>query len=292
MSKKLLTMMTAAVLSLSLLAGCGGQPANPSPAQTSGSSSGSAQQGSAQAANDGSLQYILDKGELVLGLDDSFPPMGFRDDKNEIVGFDIDVAKAVSEKLGVSLKLQPIDWKAKEQELATKQIDCLWNGFSINEERQKAFSMSIPYMDNHMALVVKKDSGIRSQADMKDKKLALQSGSTAEDALNDAADLKASLKEINTFDTNLTALMDLEVGASDAVLMDDVVANYMITENGKEGFEILSDFLYAEQYAIGFRKEDAALCQAVNEALRGLKADGTLGKIATEWFGSDTTVVE
>ena len=84
-----------------------------------------------------SLQRILDKGTLVLGLDDSFPPMGFRNENNEIIGFDIDVAKEVSKRLGVELILQPISWTAKEQELNSYNIDCIWNGMSVNEERNK-----------------------------------------------------------------------------------------------------------------------------------------------------------
>ena len=84
--------------------------------------------GSGAKATDESLKYVQDRGKLIMGLDDSFPPMGFRNEQNEIVGFDVDVAKAVAEKLGVELVLQPIDWNAKEQELATKNIDCIWNG--------------------------------------------------------------------------------------------------------------------------------------------------------------------
>jgi polar amino acid transport system substrate-binding protein len=148
-------------------------------------------------------------------------------------------------------------------------------------------------MDNHMALVVLPDSGITSVADMAGKKLAVQTGSTAEEALDapEGAELKAAVATVNGFADNLTALLDLETGASDAVLIDDVVANYLITTSGKN-MVVLSDFLYAENYAIGFRKADVALTDAVNEAMRELKANGKLAEIATEWFGSDTTVVE
>ena len=119
-----------------------------------------------QQTTDESLQKVKDKGEFVLGLDDSFPPMGFRDDNNEIVGFDIDVAKAVCEKLGVTLKLQPIAWSSNIMELNSGNIDCLWNGMSIDAERQEAMTLSEPYMTNRMVFVVVNSSEAQSQQDL------------------------------------------------------------------------------------------------------------------------------
>lgn len=243
--------------------------------------------------DDTSLQYIIDRGKLIVGLDDTFPPMGFRDDSNNIVGFDIDLAKAVTEELGIELVLQPIEWDAKEQELKTKNIDVIWNGFSITEERLANLTMSIPYMENAISLVVAKDSGIVTMADMAGKKLAVQSGSSAEEALDSEAneDFKASVAEVNGFASYITALMDLETGNSDAVLMDSVVANYMINDGGKD-FVVLDEELVAEEYAIGFRNGDQALCDKVNEALKSLKADGKVEEIANSWFGSDITTIK
>ena len=109
--------------------------------------------------------------------------MGFRNENNEIVGFDIDVAKEVAKRLGVELKLQPISWSAKEQELNSYNIDCIWNGMSVNEEREKAMCLSLPYLENNMSFVVKKDSNINSLEDLKGKKIGVQSGSTAEEIL-------------------------------------------------------------------------------------------------------------
>ena len=243
--------------------------------------------------DDTSLQYIIDRGKLIVGLDDTFPPMGFRDDSDNIVGFDIDLAKAVTEELGIELVLQPIEWDAKEQELKTKNIDVIWNGFSITEERLANLTMSIPYMENAISLVVAKDSGIVTMADMAGKKLAVQSGSSAEEALDSEAnkDFKASVAEVNGFASYITALMDLETGNSDAVLMDSVVANYMINDGGKD-FVVLDEELVAEEYALGFRNGDQALCDKVNEALISLKADGKVEEIADGWFGSDITTIK
>ena len=249
--------------------------------------------GSNAKQEDTSLQYILDRGKFIVGLDDTFPPMGFRDDANNIVGFDIDLAQAVSDKLGVELVLQPIEWDAKEQELATKNIDAIWNGFSITEERLANLTMSDPYMENSISLVVAKDSEIASMEDMAGKRLAVQSGSSAQEALDseENKEFKDLVGKINEFASYVTALMDLETGNSDAVLMDSVVANYMINTAGKD-FTILDDALVAEEYAVGFRKGDQALCDAVNNALKELKEDGTVETIATKWFGSDITTIE
>lgn len=250
--------------------------------------------GTKSGDKDTSLEYIEKKGKLILGLDDSFPPMGFRDDADNIVGFDIDLAKAVAKKLGVELVLQPIEWPAKEQELKTKNIDCIWNGFSITEERLAQLTLSIPYMENSIALVVTNGSGIKSKADMAGLRLAVQGGSSAEEALNsdENKDFRESLGEVNgSFKDYVTALMDLETGNSDAVLMDSVVANYMINEAGKD-FIVLDDNLVAEEYAIGFRKGEQALADAVNQALKDLKADGTVEEISTKWFGSDKTIIK
>jgi len=242
---------------------------------------------------DNSLKYIQDNGKLIMGLDDTFPPMGFRDDQDNIVGFDVDIAQAVCDKIGVELVLQPIDWSAKEQELSTKNIDCIWNGFSVTPDREENLTMSFPYMTNNISLVVNNGSTVTSMANMAGKKLATQSGSSAEEVLNseDNKAFKDSVGVTNPFTSYDTALLDLETGNSDAVLMDSVMANYMISESGKD-FKILDETLLADEYAIGFRKGDEALCEAVEKALKDLKADGILAEISTKWFGSDITIIE
>lgn len=284
--KRLLALLLAGAMSVSLLSGCGNSSDTPS--DTTEGATEDAAQTEQESTEDTSLQYVLDNGKLIMGLDSSFPPMGFEDETGAIVGFDIDVAAAVCELLGVELVTQPISWDAKELELNSNSIDCIWNGFSKNADREKAMSLSIPYMENHMALVVLPDSGISTIADMEGKSLALQNGSSAEEALNseEGTTLREAISGTNGFDENLSALLDLEAGGSDAVLMDDVVATYLIDTSGKN-MVILSDFLYAEDYVIGFRKTDAALTEAVNDALRQLKADGTLGEISVRWFGED-----
>jgi amino acid ABC transporter substrate-binding protein, PAAT family (TC 3.A.1.3.-) len=295
MKKKLLIIMITVLLAMAFIA-CGKKEKENkvSGHDTEQNDENISENKQVKEQEDTSLDYILNKGELILGLDDAFPPMGFRDDSGEIVGFDIDLAKAVCEKLGVELVIQPINWPTKENELNTKNVDCLWNGFSVTPEREEKLTLSIPYMENAIAIVVTKDSGIKSKEDMAGKRLAVQGGSSAEEALymDENKEFRESLGEINSgFDDYVTALMDLETGNSDAVLMDSVVASYMIHEAGKD-FVVLDDHLVAEKYAVGFRKGEEALAEAVNNALRELKADGTVEEISTKWFGSDITIIQ
>lgn len=292
MKKRLFSLLLTSGMILSLAA-CGTKGTEQEAANKTGEVVANSENEGDTVENDTSLQYVLDKGKLVVGLDDTFPPMGFRDDANNIVGFDIDLAQAVSDKLGVELVLQPIEWDAKEQELATKNIDAIWNGFSITEERLANLTMSAPYMENSISLVVTKDSGLTTMEDMAGKKLAVQSGSSAQESLDSEANkaFKDSIGKVNEFASYVTALMDLETGNSDAVLMDSVVANYMINDAGKD-FVVLDESLVAEEYAIGYRKGEEALCDAINEALKELKADGSVETIASNWFGSDITTIQ
>ena len=190
---------------------------------------------------DKSLQKILDKKEFVLGLDDSFPPMGFRNENDEIVGFDIDVAREVCSRMGVELKIQPIAWDSKQFELDNGNIDCVWNGMSIDEERQEKMNLSEPYMENKMVLVVLSDSGYDSQASLKDKKIAVQNGSTAQKILN-ASDFVKTVKEVVGFGDNIMAFTDLDGKGVDAVFIDKVFADYYIKTNNKN-YTVLTDGL-------------------------------------------------
>lgn len=240
---------------------------------------------------DQSLQKVLAKKTLVLGLDDAFPPMGFRNENNEIVGFDIDVARAVCQRLGIELVPQPIDWNAKEQELNTGKIDCIWNGFTITPARQEQLNFTEPYVGNAQVLVVRADAPISKLAELAGKQVGLQAGSSAADALEAATEFKATLAKVVEFKDNLTALMDLEARGVDAVVMDLLVANDNIARSGK-AYRILEERLAPEEYGVGFRKGDQALRDAVQAQLSALAKDGALAEIAKRWFGADITIVK
>lgn len=244
----------------------------------------------AEVGGDVSLQKVMDKKTFVLGLDDSFPPMGFRNENNEIVGYDVDLAREVTKRMGVKLVLQPIDWNAKEQELNTGKIDCIWNGFTITDEREKALTFSKPYLRNAQVVVVRSDAGYQTLADLKGKIVGLQAGSSASDALDSAVEFKASLSKVVDFKDNLTALMDLEIKGLDAVVMDLLVANDNIVRSGK-AYRILDESLAPENYGIGFRKADIALMEKVQETLEAMALDGTIASISNTWFKADISIV-
>ena len=261
------------VAMLAVFAGC---------SSSSDTNSGTADSGTAQ---DNSLQNVLDKGTLVLGLDDSFPPMGFRGENNNIVGFDIDVATEVANRMGVELKLQPIEWSTKEMELNTGSVDCLWNGLSIDDERKQAMDLSEPYMTNRMVLVVLNDSEYTDQASLAGKTIGVQNGSTAEKILEES-DFSKTIGNTIGFKDNVTAFMELETKGIDAIFMDEVVANYAITSQNKD-FKVLEDGLTEEEYAVGFKKGNTALKNEVQKYIDEMKADGTMTQISEKWFGKD-----
>ena len=283
--KKLAKLIAVMALVPAMLAGCGNS--NGTSDETTTAAATDAAAVTEEAGEDNSLQKVLDSGEFILGLDATFKPMGYTDENDEIVGFDIDCAEEVCARLGVKLVKQPIDWDTKEQDLDSGKIDCIWNGMSINASRQEVMNLSEPYMKNEMVFVVTADSTIASQADLDGKTVAVQSGSTAQEILEGAG---LNITE-NALATNVECLQQLELNLVDAVFMDSVVANYEIKESGKN-YVLLSDGLEEEEYAIGFRKNDQALRDKVQQTLSEMKADGKLGEISEKWFGSDITTVQ
>lgn len=284
MKNRIIKLLAAMALVPAMLAGC--SSANGTTEETTAAETTAAETDTA-SGEDNSLQKVLDSGKFILGLDATFKPMGFTDENDQIVGFDIDVAQEVCKRLGVELVKQPIDWDTKEADLDAGKIDCIWNGMSINASRQEVMNLSEAYMENAMVFVVANGSAIASQADLDGKTVAVQSGSTAQDILRESG-----LNVVETaLATNVECLQQLELNLVDTVFMDSVVANYEIKESGKD-YVILPDGLEEEEYAIGFRKNDCALRDKVQSILSEMKADGTLGEISTNWFGSDITTVK
>lgn len=241
------------------------------------------------AESDNSLQKVLDSGKFILGLDATFKPMGYTDENDEIVGFDIDVAEEVCSRMGVELVKQPINWDTKEQDLNVGKIDCIWNGMSVNPGRAEEMNLSEPYMKNSMIFVVGASSEAKSMEDLKGKTIAVQNGSTAQEIL-ESCDIAGDIT-VQAMATNVEALQQLDLEIVDAVFLDSVVANYEIQTSGKD-YVVLPDGLEEEEYAIGFRKNDQKLRDEVQKILSEMKADGKLGEISTKWFGSDITTVK
>ena len=164
-----------------------------------------------------------------LGLDDAFPPMGYQNDQGEIIGFDIDLAQAVCDYYGIQLECVPVIWDTKDIELTAGNIDCIWNGLTITEDRLEGYCMSKPYLSNRQVVVVAANSGINTLNDLAGKRVALQSDSSASEALEANEEVNASIADKVELTENLSALLELQAGSVDAVVMDEVVARYVLS---------------------------------------------------------------
>jgi polar amino acid transport system substrate-binding protein len=223
--------------------------------------------------------------ELVIGIDDKFAPLGFRDESNEIVGFDIDYAKAAAEKMGVTAKFQPIDWKTKETELSSGRIDLIWNGYTITDERKEKVLFTKPYLRNAQVVATLTNSDLTELNDLEGKVIGIQALSSAGDAL-DANPIKSKIKTVTEFSDNVLALTDLKTGRVDAVVIDEVVMNYYMSKQ-EDTFKVLEESLAPEEYGIGVKKENEELLEKLQKALDEINEDGTAAKISEKWFGED-----
>ena len=237
------------------------------------------------------IEGIRDRGKMIVGLDDSFPPMGFRDENNEIVGFDIDLAREVANYIGVDVEFKPVVWETIGMSLNNNDIDMVWNGCTITDARKKEMDFSTPYLNNKQILVVGPDSPIKNKSDLAGKIVALQLGSSSQEALEKDTQVMESLKEVRKFENNVDALMDLKVGRVDAVIVDLVVGRYYISKH-PEDYIVLDDSFQDEFYGIGMRKKDTTFITEVNNALKQLHEDGRAAEISENWFGENVFVNE
>ncbi|RIX49153.1 MAG: amino acid ABC transporter substrate-binding protein [Rhodocyclales bacterium GT-UBC] len=224
--------------------------------------------------------------KIVVGLDDNFPPMGFRDEKNTLVGFDIDLAREAAKRLGAEVEFKPIDWNAKEAELNGKRVDVLWNGLTITEQRKQNIAFTTPYLENRQIVVVTAQSKVKNKADLAGKVVGVQEGSSAVEAIEKDAAAAKSIKELKKFGDNVTALMDLSAGRLDALVVDEVVGRYYIAKKPGE-YVVLDDNFGTEEYGVGVRKDDAELLGKLQKAMDEMKKDGAAAKISSQWFGKD-----
>jgi polar amino acid transport system substrate-binding protein len=225
--------------------------------------------------------------KMVIGLDDSFPPMGFRDEQNQITGFDIDLAKEVAKRLGVEAEFKPIDWNAKEDELNGKRVDALWSGLTITEKRKENIAFTTPYLRNRQIVVLTAASSVKRKDDLAGKVVGVQEGSTAVEAVENNPASK-TFKELKKFGDNVAALLDLKAGQLDAIVVDEVVGRYYVTQKPEE-YIVLDDDFGDEKYGVGVRKDDTELLTKLQKAMDEVKQDGTATKISEKWFGMDIT---
>ena len=269
--KKKLVALAAAVATLALsavmLAGCSG---------------GGDAQSADSAATDGSFT-------LAVGFDQGYPPYGYVGDDGQFTGFDLELAKAVCEKNGWELKLEPIDWDAKDALIGSGTINCIWNGFTM-ENRENDYTFSEPYMYNEQVVVVKKDGYAKKLEDLAGKTVRTQVDSAALHVLEDEKGQKAladTFKELQTIGDYNNAFMQLESGMVDAVACDLSIASYQMA--AKPDTYVKLGVLAPENYAVGFKKGDTELAKQVTDALKALDEDGTVKQLCDKYADQGIT---
>ena len=266
--KKLLTLGCAALFAAAAFTGCGGQQAATS--SSSGAASGD---------------------KIVVGLDDNFPPMGFKDENNEIVGFDIDLAKEATKRLGREVEFKAIDWSSKEAELKSGRVNVLWNGLAITDKLKENMLFSDPYMDNRQIIFVKKGvTDIKDEQSLAGKAVGTQSASTAEEYMDGSEFFKSKVKEVKKYSDFVSAFMDLENGRIDAVVGDEIVGRYYMSKHPDTIDAVDVAVGPVSQFGIAFAKDNQKLRDDVQKVLDEMVKDGTVAKISEKWFGKDITL--
>ena len=231
------------------------------------------------------------QGSITIGFDNTFVPMGFEEKNGKYAGFDIDLAQAVSEKLGIQVNFQPIDWDMKETELQNGTIDAIWNGYSATDERREKVAFTIPYMENQQVLVSKKSQNIQSIKDMNNKVLGAQAGSSGYldfEAQPDLLKNQVKDQKANQYQSFNEALIDLKSDRIAALLIDRVYANYYLQSEGiLNDYNVFSAGFESESFAVGVRPADKTLLATLNQAFVALYKEGKFQEISKKWFGED-----
>lgn len=233
---------------------------------------------------------------ITVGFDNTFVPMGFEEKNGNYAGFDIELAKYVSKKLGITVHFQPIDWDMKETELQNGTIDAIWNGYSATDERREKVAFTVPYMQNTQILVVKKTSGIHSVEDMAGKVLGAQNGSSGMLDFEEHPEvLKNRVKggDADQYQSVNEAIIDLKNDRIDALLIDRVYADYYLTTEGiADEYDTIPSGFESESFAVGVRPADKKLLEALNQAFKELYQEGIFQQISQKWFGEDVATPE
>lgn len=252
--------------------------------------------GACRKTNQESDTYSLavDGQEIIVGLDDTFVPMGFRQKDGTLSGFDIDLAKAVFDRLGLTVRFQAIDWSMKETELKNQTIDLIWNGYSKTPQREEQVLFSIPYLANHQVILTSKENQFTESSQLAGKILGVQSASSGYEALESQPEiLKDVVAEVVTYPTFTEGYLDVQAGRIDGLLIDELYANYYLAHdvNGAKYMTFNTDFP-SETFAIGMRKSDTLLKEKIDNTLQELVTDGTYGKLTEKWFQENLTLPE
>ena len=225
------------------------------------------------------------RGYVIVGLDDTFAPMGFRNQANQLVGFDVDLAKLVFEELDIEVRFQPIDWAAKVLELDAGNIDMIWNGLTITEPRRLEMLFSDAYIANRQIVMTKTGITINTIAQLEGKKVGVQLGSASETVVK-ANMIFPKLQQLVTFDTFNLALVDLNAGTIDAVVLDEIYGRYVISQTPNT-YRVMTEDFGDETYGIGFRLGNTTIKNVVNDTLFDLIESGDALAISQKWFAED-----
>lgn len=228
----------------------------------------------------------VDKNEIVIGYDNTFVPMGFLDENGDTVGFDIDLATEVVKRIGLDIKFQSIDWSMKESELNSGNIDAIWNGYTLTEERKQKVAYTDSYLDNKQIIVVLEKSNISNKSDLSGKLIGTQSDSSGMEAVIKDTKFVESIKgkEPILYDTFDKAFRDLEIGRIDALVADEILARYYMAQKEDNLYKVLEENFGTESYVVGIKKDNVELRDRINTSLNNIKKDGTFDKIYSKWF--------
>ena len=286
MKSKVLTLSLVGAMALSLAA-CGGSSSSSSASKSSSSASSTSSKASsaASASSDSDMQYVIDKGTLVVGIT-NFEPMDYMDEDGNWIGFDADLATAFADSLGVDVEFMEIDWNNKILELDGKTIDCVWNGMTLTDEVTSAMETTKPYCNNAQVVVVKEDVADKYQdvESLKDLTFAVEAGSAGAE--------QASANNLNYTEVQnqAAALMEVAAGTSDAAIIDSLMAAAMIGVGTSYEDLTYTVSLNSEEYGVGFRK-GSDLAQELNNFFEESYKDGTMLEVA-KLYGVQAALVE
>lgn len=232
------------------------------------------------------LSEIKERGTILIGLEATYPPFNYQDESGELVGFEVDVAKAIADRIGVNAEFVPTKWDGMLAGLETKRFDIITNQVTITEERQKKYDFTQPYTVSGIQVITREDkqADFNSPADLSGKSVGVGLGSNYEEWLIQ----NVPEANVSTYDDNATKLQDLLVGRLDAFLNDRLAATYLL-ENSGGRIVAAGEPFDKQRMGIALRKNNADLLVALNSALDELRADGTLASISQKWFKLDAT---
>lgn len=237
------------------------------------------------------LPGLATPGKMVVGLDDTFAPMGFRDTANNLVGFDIDLAREVGKQMGVEIVFQPIEWSAKEMELTTKNIDCIWNGMSRTPEREAGMTLTQDYLNNRLAIMTNPGVTVNQLNDLAAYQVGTQAGSSSLAAIKKSPVYPLIADNLHEYATYDECILDMQAGRIQAMVVDEVLGQYKNNNLGSVFAFAPVDF-GDDFYAIGFRREtdnaaNEQVVKAVENAIKAITASGKGEEISNKWFGAN-----